>query len=184
MKIMVIGVGRLGSQVAFVTMLKFNPDELILSDIKDLRGDILDLQHAAKGMGITTLITDKKSPADFIILALGASRSPTSLNEKDLLPLNKPLLEKVDIKECLKPDTTIVVMTNPVHEMTEFARTLWPGRNVVNPEKYLSDIRGGKDYGTEIIKTKGYTNFGAAVSAALLIEELMSKGHKIKAGIL
>lgn len=175
MKIMVVGVGRLGSQVAFMAMLKLKPENIILSSRKDLSGDILDLQHAAKGMGINTTITDKKEPADFIVITSGIANTPVFNEEKMLEPLNRPILKKVDLNGCTNSNTTVIIMTNPVHEMTDHARKLWPDLKVVNPEDILLKIRNGEDYGSKIIKTKGYTNFGAAVSAVLLIEQISQK---------
>ena len=170
---MIIGVGKLGSQVAFVTMLKNRPEKIVLSDRKDLNGDILDLQHAAIGLGLKTIITDKREPVDFIIVTTGMANTPVFGDEKALAPFNEQILKKIDITECTKPGTVLIMMTNPVYEMTNLAKKLWSELKVVNPEDELLKIRGGKDCGWEIIKTKGYTNFGAAVSAALLIEKLV-----------
>jgi malate/lactate dehydrogenase len=50
MKIGIIGVGRIGSQIAFLSLMKFRPDKMILIDTKDLTGDTLDLQHACRGL--------------------------------------------------------------------------------------------------------------------------------------
>ncbi len=170
MKIMVIGVGKLGSQVAFMLMLRLKPEKIVLACRKNLRGDILDLQHAAKGLGINTVITDRKEPVDFIVITSGVANTPIFGDEKALDPLNRPILKEIDLGGCTKPSTAVIIMTNPVHEMTEFAKKLWPDLKVINAEDILLKMRDGKDYGWEIIKTKGYTNFGAAVSVALLIE--------------
>ena len=181
MKLMIIGVGKLGSQVAFVSMLRLRPEKIMLVGRRSMHGDILDLQHAAAGLNIKTVVTDKKEPADFIIITAGVANTPDFLDEKSLEPINKPILGKVDLEGCTKPGTSVVIMTNPVHEMTAYAKELWPGVKIINPESFLLKMRGGKDYGTEIIKTKGYTNFGAAVSAALLIESMVNsgKGHGV-----
>lgn len=176
MKLMVIGVGKLGSQVAFVAMLRLKPEKIILISRKNPRGDILDLEHAAKGLEINTTITDEKEPADFIVVTSGVANTPIFGDEKVLDPLNRPILQEIDLKGCTKSDTIVIMMTNPVHEMTDFARKLWPDLKIINPEEILLRIREGKDYGWEIIKTKGYTNFGAAVSAALLMEEIIENG--------
>ena len=174
MKVMVVGVGRLGSQVAFMVLITFKPQKLILSDVKDLSGDILDLQHACKGLGIKTEITEKKEPCDFIIITAGAARNEKIKTHEELLKINTPLMKELikELKGCIEKDTKIIVMTNPVEEMTKLVKETLPENFVANPEKILMKMRDNKELGWEIISTKGYSNFGPAVSAILLIKEI------------
>ena len=64
MKVMTVGVGKLGSQVAWHVLREFKPEKMLLVDIKNLDGDLLDLQHACEGMNIKTeiLIKNDKRP--------------------------------------------------------------------------------------------------------------------------
>jgi len=174
MKIMVIGVGRLGSQVAFLSLLKFKPEKIILSDIKNLSGDALDLKHACKGLNINTEITEKKEPCDFIIITAGAARSEKIKTHEELFKINAPLIKELikDLNDCIEKDTKIIIMTNPVEEITKLVKELLPGHFVTNPEKILMKMRDNKELGWGIVSTKGYSNFGPAVSAILMIEEI------------
>jgi len=174
MKIMIIGVGRLGSQVAFLALLRLKPQKLILSDVKDLSGDILDLKHACNGLSINAEITEKKEPCDFIIITAGTARNEKIKTHEELLKINTPLMKELikDLKGCIEKDTKIIVMTNPVEEMTKLVKEILPGNFVANPEKILMKMRGNKELGWKIVSTKGYSNFGPAVSAILLIEEI------------
>jgi malate/lactate dehydrogenase len=174
MKILIAGSGRIGSQIAFLSMIRMKPEKIILSDVKDLTGDVLDLQNAGKGLGIKTEITTEKEPCDFIVLSAGMPRGPKLRSHDDLIAYNVPIIEDVvkGLEGCLKADSKIIVMTNPVEKMTEVVQKLLPGHTVTNPERILSDIRGSKELGWSIVSTKGYSNFGPAVSAVLLMEEL------------
>lgn len=174
MKIMIVGIGRLGSQVAFLALLRLRHQKLILSDVKDLSGDILDLKHACKGLNINTEITEKKEPCDFIIITAGAARNEKIKTHEELLKINTPLMKELikDMKDCIEKDTKIIVMTNPVEEMTKLVKETLPENFVANPEKILMKMRDNKELGWEIVSTKGYSNFGPAVSAILLIEEI------------
>ena len=174
MKVMIVGVGRLGSQVAFLTLLKFKPEKLILSDIRDLVGDILDLKHACIGLNIKTEITEKKEYCDFIIITAGVSRSQKIKTHEELYKINAPMMKEIakDIEKCVKEDTKIIVLTNPVEKMTEIIKNYFNNNLVINPEKELIKMRNGKELGWDIIETKGYSSFGPSVAAILVIEKL------------
>jgi len=176
MKIMIIGGGgRLGSQIAFLSIIRLRPEKIILSDIKDLKGDILDLQHACNGLGIKTAVTTKKEPCDFIIITAGFPRSDKIKTHEELLKLNEPMIREVinSMDKYLKKDTKIIVMTNPAEKLTKLVQELLPNHYVTNSEKILMKMRDSQELGWEIVSTKGYSNFGPAVSAVLLIEELI-----------
>lgn len=174
MKIMVMGVGKLGSTVAFLSLF-LHPKKIILKDIKPLEGDLLDLRHAAKGLNIDTKITTKTEPCNYIIITAGIPRK----KEDDDLSINKDILNIVllELNGYITSKTVIIVMTNPVKEMTEFVKCRLPDNLVTNPEKILMKMRNGKELGWDIIKTKGYSNWGPAVSCIKLIEVLEMKKY-------
>jgi malate/lactate dehydrogenase len=180
MKILIAGVGHLGSQVAMMSAMLLKPERIILYDIKDLKGDILDLQHACFGLGLDTEITESLTPVDYAIIAAGKARSAGQGElESALYPGNiktvwaviRSLIEKGVITKA----TTLIILTNPVLEITKDVKAGMPGYQVHNPEEHLLRIRKGKELGMEIIRTKGYTNFGAAVSCIRLLQELEEK---------
>lgn len=175
MKVMIVGVGRLGSQVAFLTLLRFKPEKLILSDIRDLSGDILDLKHACVGLNIKTEITEKKEYCDFIVISAGVPRSQKIKTHEGLYEINVPVMKEIakDIENYVEKNTKIIVMTNPLEKMTDIFKEHFSNNMVTNPENELMKIRDGKELGWKIVSIKGYSNFGSAVSAVLLMEKLM-----------
>lgn len=179
MKVMMVGVGKLGSQVAWHILREFEPDVMVLKDIIDLDGHILDLEHACTGMNIKTNITDEKLAhiMDFIIITAGVGRSEKITTHDELWDINKPIMGKI-IEELktngnIGPKTIVVVMTNPVERMTELVKNWLPGNIIINPEAELMKARKGKELGWRIVKTKGYTNFGPAVSVVKLMERFI-----------
>ena len=172
MKIMVIGVGKLGSTVAWMILREVQPTTLILNDIVDLKGEILDLQHACKGLEINTEITTEIEKADYIIITAGYPR--TKDEELYRTKENLDILFKIseNIVPCLNDNTKIIVMTNPINITTDCMRDWMQNWDVYNPEEELMKMRDGKELGWEIVKSKGYTNWGPAVSVVKLIKRL------------
>lgn len=178
MKILIIGVGRLGSQVAMLSVVLLKPEKIILYDVKDLEGDILDLRHACTGLGIKTAVTKKPEPCDYIIITAGQARDHRNkVTEKQLYATNASIIRSVVhyAKRAIDKNTTIIVMTNPVMKLTRLVSDMVPGTKVLNPENFLLEMREGKELGMKIVKTKGYTNFGAAVSVVKLINSMNPK---------
>jgi malate/lactate dehydrogenase len=174
MNVLVAGVGKLGSTVAFAVGLVNRPKKIMLYDTKDLDGDILDLSNA---LGDDVEITGKLEPADILIITAGQARDLKVFKTTDsLFETNKKVVESVVTKlhPCIKGDTKVIVMTNPVKEMTKVVSEMLQDRGVqvTNPEKYLTGLRKNVDTGTRIISTKGYTNFGPALSCTMLISSL------------
>jgi len=163
------------------------PSRIILYDIKDLRGDILDLRHACYGLGIATEITGRLSPVDYAIIAAGRPRTPESDGSKAEFYLGNLNTVRAVIRSLLKEGaikrtTTLIILTNPVLRITEAIRAEMPGREVHNPEEHLLRIRKGRELGMEIVRTKGYTNFGAAVSCVHLLQELERRRRPPRSG--
>ncbi len=180
MKILIAGVGRVGSQTAWQCIHELKPSRVMLYDIKDLKGDILDLRHACSGMGINTEITSRVTPADYIIITAGKPRTPDNLDEVALYTQNLATVEAViyELKNrrAFKRSTILVMMTNPVQKLTKAISDEFPSLRVCCPEAMLLKIRGRKELGATIIRSgKGYTSFGPAVSCVLLIKELERK---------
>lgn len=172
MKIMIVGVGRLGSTIAWMILREVQPNELILNDIIDLEGEILDLQHACNGLGIHTKITRELKPASYIIITAGYPRTKDSEDYRE--EENRKILYSVMemIRPYLKDYTKIIVMTNPVVSMTEFVQEQLPAQFVFNPEEELMEIRKNEELGWKILQSKGYTNWGPAISVVNLIKHL------------
>jgi malate/lactate dehydrogenase len=175
MKIQIIGVGRFGSQIAFNCLALLRPKEVWLDDIKNLRGDILDLRHSARALKLDTRIEEgiEKTP-DYVIIAAGESRDENNRSMKKLFDSNKVLLEDIiKNKTSTKHRAKVIVTTNPVIGLTEWAKEKFSDRHdFYHAEDILMRYRNGKDCGWEIVKTKGYSNFGPALAVIELIRRL------------
>ncbi|MBU0530062.1 MAG: hypothetical protein ABIH52_02300 [Candidatus Aenigmatarchaeota archaeon] len=177
MIIQIIGIGRLGSQLAFCCLLLLKTDVLALHDIKDLAGDLMDLEHAKEGYNhvhkepCKTEIKKGIIPADFIIVTAGQPRRD-DITDDQLLEINKKILEDIFKKMKTNLETHIIIATNPVKELTEWAQKTYPKHIIHNAEDHILKYRKGVDLGPEIRKIKGYTNFGPAISIIEKIQEL------------
>ena len=170
MKVLIAGLGKLGSTVAYTLMLKLPVEKLILYDIKDLSGDIMDLENASFFNNIE--VTTKVESVDYLIICAG---TPRKNKDDDLYEANKKVFLDIyeNLSDILDEKTTVIIMTNPVERITELARRTIPEDvKVVNPEEILLKMRKGKELGWDIVKTKGYSNFGPAMSVCKLIEDL------------
>jgi malate/lactate dehydrogenase len=175
--ILIAGVGHLGSQIAMMSAAELEPKRLVLYDIKDLTGDILDLRHACEGLGLSTKITERIEPSDYVIITAGKPRRVKGEETDDTLYADNrdtvfKVLEGLRKKGTFKKSTCLIVMTNPVLRVTEAVAAKMTQNRVYNPERLLMESRKGKELGWKIIQTKGYTNFGAAVACVRLIDEI------------
>ena len=113
-RLAVVGVGRIGGEVAYLASSMGITDELVLYDSAPelLKAQVLDLQHT----GLTTEIsTDKHAirDADVCVFSAGLPRNPSVKTRADLLEANS-----VAVNECaalLKGFNGIVItVTNPM----------------------------------------------------------------------
>ncbi len=110
----VLGVGRIGGEVAYLAASMGIADELVLYDCAPelLKAQVLDLQHTGLATGITT---DKRAirDADVCIFSAGLPRNPSVKTRADLLQANSAA-----VSECaalLKGFNGIVItVTNPM----------------------------------------------------------------------
>jgi malate/lactate dehydrogenase len=167
-------VGKLGSTIAYMTLRELKPEKIILKDIRDLKGEVMDLQDAARGLNLTTNITTENDSANYIIICAGQGRNEQFTTMDKLVDFNEPIVRSIcsNIKPFLLKDAKVIVMTNPVEKMTEVAKKELPEFLVTNPEKELMNMRNKNDHGYEIVKSKGYSNWGPGVSCIKLIKKM------------
>lgn len=170
MKIGIIGIGRIGSQIAFLSLMRFKPAKLILIDIKDLSGDILDLQHACNGLGIKTRFSTKWERADVYVLCAGRARDEKTKGMAILWKYNKKTVDSL-LPKLRKYAKKIIVVTNPEDVIYNYLKS--KKFDVYSSENILLKMREGKKSGWDIIRTKGYTNFGSAVAVIKLMEKIL-----------
>lgn len=128
MKIAIVGVGRVGSAVAFALVMRNVARELVLigRDIHKTEGDAADLQHAAALMGRTVIRAGSiEDVANADIVILGASRRDTGSNRFEALTGNAEIFRQLvpDIARRA-PGAIHIVLTNPVEVMTQLTLRL------------------------------------------------------------
>jgi len=128
MKISIIGMGHVGSTLAYTLMLKGLGSELVLVNRSPERavGDALDLQHAGSfvnhSMQIRAGSIEDTAGSGIIILTASIPKTPEIRSRLDLAPGNRGLVrELVPALVRLSPDTVLIVVTNPVDVMTWYA---------------------------------------------------------------
>ncbi|OPY38231.1 MAG: Malate dehydrogenase [Methanoregula sp. PtaU1.Bin051] len=113
-RLAVIGVGRVGGEVAYLAASMGIVHELVLYDTAAslLRAQILDLEHAGLDMEISTDLNDIRS-SDVCVFAAGLARDPSIKTRADLLSANLPVVR--DCVRILKSYPGILItVTNPM----------------------------------------------------------------------
>ena len=174
MKIQVIGVGRLGSQVAFNCLAFLKPEELWLDDVKDLTGDVLDLKHSARGLNLDTKIeAGLTENPDYIIITAGMPRDPGNKDMNHLLDMNKKILNDILTKKInAETKSKIIIVTNPTDVLTKWAKENFNKYEFYNNDEILLRYRDGKDCGWDVVRSKGYSSLAPALSIVEVIKKL------------
>ena len=113
-RLAVMGVGRVGGEVAYLATSMGIVDELVLYDCDPmlLRAQVLDLEHTGLQIPISTDIT-KIAESDICIFSAGIPRNPSIKTRADLLDIN--LSATHDCISLLKGFSGILVtVTNPM----------------------------------------------------------------------
>ena len=113
-RLAVVGVGRIGGEVAYLAAAMGIADELVLYDSAPelLKAQVLDLQHTGLATNITT---DKRAirDADICIFSAGLPRNPSVKTRADLLKANFAAVN--ECADLLKGFNGIVItVTNPM----------------------------------------------------------------------
>jgi L-lactate dehydrogenase len=128
LKISIVGLGHVGSTLAYALVLQGLATELVLVDksADRARGDALDLAHSMSFCSSSGLVRagglEDTAGSDILVLALSVPRLPSMKERSDLAAGNRALY-----RECLpalarlSPEARLVVITNPVDAMTWWA---------------------------------------------------------------
>lgn len=150
-KISVIGSGFTGSTTAFLLAQKELGD-VVLVDIPQMenpaKGKALDMAEAGPVQGFDARVTgtanyeDTKN-SDLVIITAGIARKP-GMSRDDLVQTNQKVMKSVT-SEIVKysPDTTVIVLTNPVDAMTYtvFKESGLPKERVIGQSGVLDSAR-------------------------------------------
>jgi malate dehydrogenase len=150
-KISVIGSGFTGATAAFLIAQKELGD-VVLVDIPQMenpaKGKALDMLEAAPVQGFdarvmgTANYEDTKG-SDLVIITAGIARKP-GMSRDDLVQTNQKIMKSVTA-EIVKnsPETTIIVLTNPVDAMTYtvYKESGFPKERVIGQSGVLDTAR-------------------------------------------
>ncbi|KAF2313069.1 hypothetical protein GH714_009062 [Hevea brasiliensis] len=188
-KISVIGTGNVGMAIAQTILTQDLADELALVDAKadKLRGEMLDLQHAAAFLPRTKIqaSTDYSVTvgSDLCIVTAGARQIPgesrlnllqrnVNLFEKIIPPLAKPtLFEHGDSSVALW--SSISVGGVPILTFLDKQQIAYEKETLENIHKAVVDSA------YEVISLKGYTSWAIGYSAANLARSILRDQRKI-----
>lgn len=150
-KISVIGAGFTGATTAFLLAQKELGDVVIV-DIPQLenptKGKALDMLEASPVQGFDANITgtsnyEDTADSDLVIITAGIARKP-GMSRDDLVSTNAKIMKSIT-KEIVKysPETTIIVLTNPVDAMTYtvFKEAGLPKNRVIGQSGVLDTAR-------------------------------------------
>lgn len=110
----IIGVGRVGGEVAYLSTLLGLIDDLVLYDIVAplLHAQVLDLKHSGLEIAISTDTAGFRD-ADICIFVAGLPRNPDIKTRSDLLRYNLPVAQ-----DCIKLlegfSGILITVTNPI----------------------------------------------------------------------
>jgi malate dehydrogenase len=149
MKVTVVGSGFVGQTTAMRTLEK-GLGEVVLIDIIEGKpqGLALDLKQAAPVEGYEPLITGTNDYADtagsdIVVITAGFPRQP-GMSRMDLLAKNAAIMSSVvDNVVAGSPDTILIVVSNPLDEMTFLAaeRSGFPKERVMGMAGVLDSAR-------------------------------------------
>ncbi|PHT39517.1 L-lactate dehydrogenase [Capsicum baccatum] len=148
-KISVIGVGNVGMAIAQTILTQDLVDELALVDTKPdkLRGEMLDLQHAAAFLPRTKIVASVDysvtSGSDLCIVTAGARQNPGE-SRLNLLQRNLAMYKGI-VPELVKysPECILLIVSNPVDVLTYVVWKLsgFPANRVIGSGTNLDSSR-------------------------------------------
>src|SRR6476661_9614118 len=147
-RIVIIGVGAVGSTTAYTLLLRGRMDELVLIDVNREKaiGDALDMNHGLAFVDKAKVWAgtyEDCREADLIIITAGAAQKPGE-TKIDLLKRNVAIFESITT-EVLKYNTDgiILIASNPVDVMSYFTwkRSGWPSKRIIGSGTLLDSAR-------------------------------------------
>lgn len=125
MKISIIGIGRVGSTLAYTTVMKGLCDELVLHNhnLSVALGDAYDLQHALpflhRQMWVHSGEMDETSHSDIIAVCASVPMTRDMSSRMELLAGNVALFDElIPALAVRSPEAKFVIVSNPVDILT------------------------------------------------------------------
>ncbi len=110
----VMGVGRVGGEVAYLAAVLGLVDEIVMYDVYKplLHAQVLDLEHTGLDVAVSTDTAAMKD-ADIFVFAAGTPRSPDIKTRADLLEANLPVAQSCG-RHLKNFDGIAITITNPM----------------------------------------------------------------------
>jgi len=149
-RVAIVGVGNVGSSVAYSLAMTGSCHEIILraNNVDRAKGKALDLSQAAQAARKHTVITVAETLEDVkdcavIVITAGSPRLP-GMSRDDLLIKNAQIMRNVmsSLKKT-SPDAVIIPVSNPLDAMVYVAlkETGWPRNRVLGMAGILDSAR-------------------------------------------
>ena len=147
-RIVIIGVGSVGSTTAYTLLLRGRMEELVLIDANKGKaiGDALDMNHGLPFVSRAKVWAgsyEDCGEADIIIITAGAAQRPGE-NRIDLLKRNVTIFESITTEVLkYKTDAILLIASNPVDVMSYFTwkKSGWPARRIIGSGTLLDSAR-------------------------------------------
>ncbi len=149
-RVVVVGAGHVGMIAAMRLADADVLDEVVLVDIDEGRaaGIALDLAHTAPLSGFATRVrgvgtVEEAGRADYVVITAGMPRRP-GMSRADLVGTNAEIVGDLARRVATtSPDAVLVVVTNPLDEMTQhaWASSGFPATRVVGMAGVLDTAR-------------------------------------------
>lgn len=150
-KVTVVGAGFTGSTTAYLIAQNELAD-VVLVDIpkmeKPTQGKALDMRESSPILGFDSRITgtsdySETADSDLVIITAGIARKP-GMSRDDLVSINVGIMKEVT-RNVVKysPETTIIVLSNPVDAMTYtvYKESGFPKNRVIGQSGVLDTAR-------------------------------------------
>jgi L-lactate dehydrogenase len=150
MKISVVGMGKVGSTLAFALSQRDFVQELILVGRRRevTEGDALDLRHAQSFVEVPTRIiagtVEDTAGSDIIVVCASTPTPPAMADRATLGPANVKLMrELLPLLAKLSPAAILVMVSNPVDVLTYYAIqfTGFPAQRVLGSGTLIDSAR-------------------------------------------
>ncbi|RXJ80687.1 malate dehydrogenase [Arcobacter sp. F2176] len=149
-KVGIIGVGNVGSTLAYTLASKGICEKIVLKDIREniVKAMALDISQAANAASSSTLVIASKNSTDLkdcdvIVITAGIPRKP-GMSRDDLLLTNAKIMKIVvkDIEEQA-PNAIIIVVSNPLDVMVYTALKVsnFPKNQIIGMAGILDSAR-------------------------------------------
>ncbi|MEX2598537.1 MAG: malate dehydrogenase [Dehalococcoidia bacterium] len=201
-KVTVVGAGNVGATTAQRLYERGYMDVVLVDVVEDMpQGKALDIMESGPVLGVDAVITgsntyDATANSDAVVITAGIARKP-GMSRDDLLFTNMKIVGSV-VEQIVKysPNTTIVVVSNPLDAMVQHAYTVakFPKNRVVGMAGVLDTARfrtflaqelkvsvkdvqayvlGG--HGDQMVPLTHYTTIGGVPISELLSKEALDR---------